>query len=261
MKAIILAAGVGKRLSEVTNGRPKCLISIGGKSLLARHLEHLASLGIEHVSIVVGYEQEMIRQTVESLGFPGTVHFVVNPQYRRGSITSLWEARSVIDDDVVVMDADVLYDHAILYRLVESSHPNALLMDETVTQETEECMVAIQGSRVIKLSKQLPDEYDFVGEGVGFLKVGKTDKDALVDSLHQFIQSDRLDSEYEDALQGFFDNVQVGFERVGGLPWIEIDFPADVQRAEQEVLPAILSTDHTRMKDDKRESTRQTLHV
>ena len=261
MKAIILAAGVGKRLGAIANGRPKCLIAIGGKSLLVRHLENLNALGIKHVAMVVGYEQERIRQAVQSIHFPGTVEFVVNDQYKRGSITSFWEARDVIDDDVVIMDADVLYHPDILRRLVESSHLNALLVDETVTQETEECMVAIQGTRVIKLSKQLPVDYDFAGEGVGFLKVGKTSKDALIHSVHQLIQGEQLDSEYEDALQDFFDNVDVGFERVGGLPWIEIDFPADVQRAEQEVLPAILAVAPTHLKNVQENSEELPLQI
>ena len=270
MKAIILAAGVGKRLGAAADGLPKCLIHIGGKSLLARHLENFTSLGIRQVTIVVGYEQETIRQTVDALDFPGTVHFVVNPQYTRGSITSFWEVRHAIDDDVVIMDADVLYHPAILRRLVESSYPNALLVDETVTQETEECMVAIQGNRVIKLSKQLPPAYDFAGEGVGFLKVSKSCKDTLVGSIHRSILAERLDSEYEDGLQDFFNNVQVGFERIGGLPWVEIDFPADVQRAEQEVLPEILGVgsipalqpkSKSKSKNDEQDSVEQPIEV
>ena len=240
MKAIILAAGVGKRLGAVAEGRPKCLVEIGGQSLLSRHLENLANLGIMHVVIVVGYQQQQIRQAVASTVFPGTVRFVVNDQYTRGSITSFWKARSEVDDDVVIMDADVLYHPDILRRLIESRHPNALLIDETVSQQTEECMVAIQNERVTSLSKTLPDYYDFTGEGVGFLKVGRADSAALIQSMQGPIEAGQLDMEYEDGLKGFFDTVKVGYEQIGGLPWVEIDFPEDIQRAEGEVLPAFL---------------------
>ena len=238
MKAIILAAGVGKRLGTVAKGRPKCLVEVGGQSLLSRHLDNLSSLGILQVVIVVGYELQQIRQAVASSSFSGNVQFVVNEQFTRGSITSLWEARHEIDEDVVIMDADVLYHPDILRRLVESSFLNALLVDETVSQQTEECMVAVQRERVIKLSKRLPSQYDFIGEGVGFLKVGKADGATLLQSVEEPIKAGLLDMEYEDALQDFFEKAVVSYERIGGLPWVEIDFPEDIERAENEVLPA-----------------------
>ncbi|WP_447970813.1 phosphocholine cytidylyltransferase family protein [Nitrospira sp. M1] len=239
MKAIILAAGVGKRLGPVAEGRPKCLVEVGGQSLLSRHLDNLAALGVRTVVLVVGYQQDLIREAVASSSFPGAVQFVVNEQYTRGSITSLWEARKEVDDDVIIMDADVLYHPDILRRLVESKHRNALLVDESVSQETEECMVAIQEERVTSLSKTLPAQYDFTGEGVGFLKVGKAESAVLFQSVEGPIESGHLDMEYEDALKGFFEQVSVGYERIGGLPWIEIDFPEDVQRAEHEILPML----------------------
>ncbi|GJL50076.1 MAG: hypothetical protein NPIRA01_13030 [Nitrospirales bacterium] len=239
MKAVILAAGVGKRLGVVAEGRPKCLVQVGGQSLLSRHLEQLSSLGIQTVVLVVGYQQHLIREAVASSSFPGIVQFVTNDQYIRGSITSLWEARKEVDDDVIIMDADVLYHPDILRRLVESRFPNALLVDESVSQETEECMVAIQDERVTSLSKTLPARYDFTGEGVGFLKVAKSDSAVLFQSVLEPIEAGHLDMEYEDALKGFFEKVNVGYERIGGLPWIEIDFPEDVQRAERDILPML----------------------
>lgn len=239
MKAIILAAGVGKRLGAVAQGRPKCLIDIGGRTLLSRHLEHLVGLGITNVVLVVGYQQDLIREVVRSESFPGTIRFVMNERFERGSITSLWEARSEFDDNVVIMDADVLYHPVVLRRLVESRSGNALLMDETVRQQTEECMVAVQDERVIALSKKLPADYDLAGEGVGFLKVRKEDLPSLIDSVRPAIDAGQLDQEYEDALKDFFKTVRVGFERIGGLPWIEIDFPEDLQRAEAEILPLL----------------------
>ena len=103
MKAIILAAGVGKRLWEVTQHRPKCLIEIGGRSLLHRYLESLASVGIRRVEIVVGYKQEMIRAAVEQDACGVKVTFLVNEQFHRGSISSLWIARTALDDDTIVI--------------------------------------------------------------------------------------------------------------------------------------------------------------
>jgi len=239
MKAIILAAGVGKRLWLITQHRPKCLIEIGGKTLLHRYLEALASLGIQRADIVVGYKQEMIRAAVEANACGVGVNFLVNDQFHRGSISSLWIARTALDDDVIVMDADVLFHREILRRLVQSSFPNALLMDDTVKQTGEECMVVVEGGRVIALTKQMPARYDLAGEGVGFLKVRYADTPHVVASLRSFVDREAWQMEYEDALVEFFRTVKVGHEVIGGLPWTEIDFPEDVEKAEREILPKL----------------------
>jgi choline kinase len=242
MKAVILAAGVGRRLHTLTQHHPKCLIPIGEKPLLVRYLNELEAVGVSKVTIIVGYKHELIRDAVASWSGSIPVSFLVNEDYKRGSIVSLWVAREVLDDDTVVMDADVLFHPSILQRLVKSSHSNALLMDETVVQDPEsreECMVVVQHGRVIALSKQMPDTYDDAGEGVGFLKLSRHDAPSLLKSVEQRIIQGQLDIEYEDALQDFFGTTAVGVEKIGGLPWIEIDFPEDVARAQNDVLPKL----------------------
>ena len=239
MKAIILAAGVGKRLWEVTQHRPKCLIEIGGRSLLHRYLESLAAVGIRRADIVVGYKQEMIRAAVAGDSCGIGVTFWANEEFHRGSISSLWVARSAFDDDTIVMDADVLFHREILRRLVSSPFENALLMDETVTQTGEECMVVVAGERVIALTKTLPARYDYAGEGVGFLRVRYADTPRVVSSLRGYIEKNMWHMEYEDALLEYFHDVRVGHEKIGGLPWTEIDFINDIKKAEVEVLPRL----------------------
>jgi choline kinase len=239
MKAIILAAGVGKRLWPVTQHHPKCLIQLGGQTLIARYLRSLAAVGVRQAVVVVGYKKEMIQAAVGS-GLHGvSVRYLESDHYQRGSITSLWRAREELNGDAVIMDADVLFHQQILDRLVKSSHANALLMDESVRQTGEECMVVSQGGRVIALTKKMPDRYDLAGEGVGFLKVRGADAGSLIQSVGAYVDRGKLDMEYEDALLEFFRDVKVGFERIGGLPWTEIDFEDDIAKAEREILPKI----------------------
>ncbi len=239
MKAVILAAGVGKRLWPITQHKPKCLIEFEGRSLLHRYLESLASLGVRRATIVVGYKQEMIRAAVDGNSYGVSVEYLVNDRFHRGSISSLWIARTSLDDDVIIMDADVLFHREILRRLVHSSSPNCLLMDETVKQRGEECMVVVQGGRVIALTKKMPARYDYAGEGVGFLRVRHADAPAVINSLKGYVDREIWDMEYEDGLLEFFGQVKVGHEKIGGLPWTEIDFPEDVARAERDILPKL----------------------
>jgi L-glutamine-phosphate cytidylyltransferase len=239
MKAVILAAGVGKRLWPITQHRPKCLIEIGGQSLLRRYLATLATVGIRRADMVVGYRQEMIREAVAADSCGVKVNFLVNEQFHRGSISSLWVARTALDDDVIVMDADVLFHREILRRLVASPYGNALLMDETVKQTGEECMVVVAGGRVIALTKTMPAHYDYAGEGVGFLRVRHADTPHVVASLRSYVDKGAWNMEYEDALREYFRDVTVGHEKIGGLPWTEIDFVEDIRKAELEILPRL----------------------
>ena len=100
-------------------------------------------------------------------------------------------------------------------------------------------VVVVQGDRVVALSKKMPDRYDIAGEGVGFLRVRRADTAHVIGSLKGYIDQDRWDMEYEDGLLQYFRDVKVGHEKIGGLPWTEIDFPEDVTKAEREVLPRL----------------------
>ncbi len=85
MRAILLAAGRGRRLGQ---DLPKCLLSIEGRTLLERHLEILAQVGISAVTVVVGYQKEAIREHVASLKPSLPIDFVENPRFVHGSIVS-----------------------------------------------------------------------------------------------------------------------------------------------------------------------------
>ena len=152
-------------------------------------------------------------------------------------------ARTEFDDDVLVMDADILFPKVFLTRLLESTHQNAILVDQHVTQRDEERMVMVRDGRVVALTKTPPVGAAPRGEGVGFLKVAFSDTGSIGDALRPYISSGNLDIEYEDALGAFFERVEIGYEEIGGLPWIEIDCVADRDRAEEDVLPGIVRLD------------------
>src|SRR2546425_2060212 len=107
MKAIILAAGVGKRIGAVTGNRPKCLLEFGGRSLLVRYLDALLAVGVKSAVLVVGHRQELIRDAVGG-GYRGlAIRYVVNHQYHRGSLYSLWLALGSVDDELLNTDTDL----------------------------------------------------------------------------------------------------------------------------------------------------------
>ncbi|TMB49168.1 MAG: phosphocholine cytidylyltransferase family protein, partial [Deltaproteobacteria bacterium] len=171
MTAILLAAGVGKRLLGFSNGRPKCLIEVGGKSLLVRLLEGLAAAGVREAAVVVGFGEDAVRAAVGAAPHGICVRCLSNPRFREGAILSLWTARELLDGPVLVMDADVLCPPAMIARLVRSPHRNCFLLDASVEVTGEEQMLLVRGERVLDIVRGGAPGYELAGESVGFLRL------------------------------------------------------------------------------------------
>src|SRR5262249_47266745 len=239
MTAVVLAAGVGKRLLDASGGRPKCLIEIGGRSLLRRLLDGLAAVGVGEAVVVTGFGDDRVRAAL-SPGVPGiAVRCVSNERFREGAILSLWTAREALDRAVLVMDADVLCAPDMLARLVASPHANCFLLDAGQENTGEEQMLLVRAGRVRDIVRGGAPGYELAGESVGFLKLGTDAARLLRELLARRVQDGDTGIEHEDLYPQLLERVDVGFERVDGMPWIEIAFPEDAARAELEVLPRI----------------------
>jgi choline kinase len=247
VNAIILAAGVARRLAPLTDKTHKALLPVGGRPLLSRMLAALADAGIRETVIVVGHCADQVRATAGTRLGRMAVRYVQNPEYARGSVLSLYAARAHLAEPAVVMDADVLFPHELLRRLLAVPAPSALLIDRGFTDTGEEVKVYTRGERVIALGKKtVPEAWQSVGEGVGFFKCGAAAGPEFVAAMQEVIASGEGLNEYEDALHMLLQRVHVGWVDVTGLPWTEIDFAEDLRRAEDEVLPRVRDLDRDR---------------
>jgi choline kinase len=230
MRAVLLAAGRGKRLGKSS---PKVLVEIAGKSLLARHLGNMQEAGITALTIVVGFEQQQIRDALAGLAAPFPIELLENPEFVRGSILSLQTAVKAgrLDAGGIWMDGDVLYPAELLRRLVASRHENCLLIDPTSEENGEEMMVGFRGERANKIARRVGPNWDVAGETVGFAKAGPAAMRVMRRILDEEQAAGRVDQEYEGAMDKAFAEVAFGFERIDDLAWTEIDFPSDVEKA------------------------------
>lgn len=228
MRAILLAAGRGKRLGQV---EPKCLLSIEGKTLLERHLANMPEAGITALTIVVGYEKDRILRALEGLTPAIPVETIENPRFLNGSIVSLQVAGERLLEGAIWMDADVLYPAALLGSLVRSKHANAVLLDGRSEESGEEMMVGVRAGHAATIARRVGPDWEFAGESVGFAKVGSEGGRAMKRILDEEIAAGRLDQEYEAAMNRAFAEVPFGYERVDAFAWTEIDFEEDVVKA------------------------------
>ncbi|MBN3887255.1 MULTISPECIES: phosphocholine cytidylyltransferase family protein [unclassified Nostoc] len=244
MKAIILAAGVGRRLGKDGQIQPKCLLKFNGKSLLERHLNYLRHYQIDEVVIAVGYQAERIQDEIKALGAENWVSTVYNPDYTKGSVISLWTVRQhlVAGDDILLMDADVLCDRRIIERLVNTNIPNSFLLDRDFEPGDEPVKLCVKDGYLVEFRKQvaLGLAYDLIGESVGFFRFGNA-AHRLATRIEQYVADGRDNEPYEEVIRDLLLETPetFGYEDITGLPWLEIDFPQDIQRAQNEILPQI----------------------
>jgi choline kinase len=244
VNAIILAAGVARRLAPLTDKTHKALLPVGGRPLLARMLAALADSGIRETTIVVGHCADQVRALAGRRVARMAIRYIENPAYTKGSVLSLYAARQQLTEPALVMDADVLFPRELLRRLLAVPAPSALLIDRGFTDTGEEVKLYTRRDRVIALGKKIvPEAWETVGEGVGFFKCGAEAGPEFVAAMEHVIASGDGLNEYEDALHILLQRVHVGWVDVTGLPWTEIDFAEDLRRAEDEVLPRVRDLD------------------
>jgi choline kinase len=244
VNAIVLVAGVARRLAPLTDTTHKALLRVGGRPVLGRMLDALAGAGVRRTVLVVGHCADQVRALAGERVGRMAVHYVHNPEYTRGSVLSLYAAREYLKEPAVVMDADVLFPREFLRRLLATPAPSALLIDRGFADTGEEVKLYTRGDRVIALGKKVvPEAWDAVGEGVGFFKCGAEAGPQFVRYLEKVIEESRGMNEYEDALHMLVGSHHVGWVDVTGLPWTEIDFAEDLRRAERDVLPHVVRLD------------------
>lgn len=155
MNAIVLAAGIGRRMGALTARRPKCLLSLAGETLLERQLRLLDASGVQHVFVVVGYHGPDIAARVAGRE---RVAIIPNPCYRgNGSISSLAAARQWLTEDVLILNGDLVYEPQMLSALL-SAHWNASLVVNRSRARSPHVPVRLEGSRVVDIGRHIPVE-------------------------------------------------------------------------------------------------------
>lgn len=242
MKAIICAAGRGVRLGADS---PKILLEFGGRTLLEWHALRLREAGVADVVLITGYLREQIGAVLPGISarYGASMRELANDRFHEGSVLSLAAALPEIEgsgDPILLMDADVLYPAEMLERLIHSAHPTALLLDrEYSTKDDDPVLVPVKDGRPFEFRKKWTGHADLVGESIGFFKIAPADFPMLINETRTRSVGPDVRDSYDDVLRALVLAGRFGCEDVTGMPWTEIDFPDDVSRARDEVLPQI----------------------
>jgi len=238
MIGVILAAGMAKRLRPLTDTMPKCLLKVGGRTLLERTVEAMRQAGISEFVVVTGYRGDMIRDFLSAYDESLSFTFLHNADYKHNNnIYSLWMAGEVVrGKDFLLMDSDIFCDPAAVVRIAQEPE-SALAVNRHECGEEEMKVVVDADMRITEISKTCRPE-DAMGESVGIEKITADYSEALYKELDQMILQEKLiDIFYERAFERLIPQGHT-FRVVDTSSYYsyEIDTPEDYEHVKNQVM-------------------------
>ena len=228
-RAIILAAGQGKRLLPLTEAQPKCLIELSGKSLLAWQLERLQAAGVEEAVIVTGFRADAVEAEVARLGLAMPVRLAFNPFYTVSDNTaSCWIVRAEFDRDVLILNGDTLFGPGVAERLLAAPEVDiTVTIDRKPSYDADDMKVLTEAGKLRAIGKTI-EAYD--AESIGFLRFSKAGAAKFAAGVDQVLSHpEGLRRWYLSVIDELaHKGVDVRVCSIEGLEWGETDFPADV---------------------------------
>jgi choline kinase len=173
MKAIIIAAGRGLRLSPLTNDRPKCMLELNGRTLLEHQIDSLRGAGIEKIAVVKGYKKETIN-------YPGLVYYVNDDYLNNNILLSLFYAEEEMDGAFIAVYSDIIYEKEIVDKLVADNHDISIVVDTKwrrlyenrrahPLQEAEN-VIFDENNNLVEIGKIVSDKSMAHGEFIGMMR-------------------------------------------------------------------------------------------
>ena len=240
MQAIILAAGMGKRLKELTSHATKCMVEVNGVSMIARALSQLDALNLQRIVLVVGYEGQKLMDFVNSLDIRTPIEYVNNDvYYKTNNIYSLFLAREhLVQDDTLLLESDLIFEDAVLQRLLDNPYPSLALvakfeswMDGTVvTLDEDNNILRFLGKKDFNFR-----DIDQYYKTVNIYKFSKQFSEShYVPFLEAYSKALGNNEYYEQVLKviTFLDKPEIKAERLDNELWYEIDDVQDLNIAE-----------------------------
>ncbi len=241
-KAIILAAGIGKRLGELTRNIPKCLLQIDfdKNTLLDLSIKALLDNGVSEIIIVTGFGAEVLKTHIAfKWKNKATFKYIFNEYFKEyNNIYSAYLARSIWDDETILLNSDIIYHPLILKNLIQKTRDGneqkSFLVTDDSKKLTEESMkVKLNSSGEIKeINKELEIK-DSYGEYIGITYLRGAERVKFVESLENNVKNKKLDLYYEDAIAHVLDEVSVFPFSTSEKQWTEVDNAEDYAIAKE----------------------------
>ena len=239
MQAIILAAGMGKRLKHLTKDKTKCMVEVNGRTLISRTLDILEAQGLSRIIIVTGYMGDTLRSYVESLNIKTPVEFIDNPIYdKTNNIYSLALAKDkMTEDDTLLFESDLIFEKSVVDRLVADPRPTLATVAHFESWMSGTCLKI---DKEDKISDFIPGKYLDFNEKHKYYKtvnIYKFSKEFSSKTYMPFLtayeQAVGENEYYESVIKliAMLENTEIRVMKLEGERWYEIDDALDLDIA------------------------------
>ena len=240
MKGLILSAGMGTRLDPLTRTRPKCLVHVAGKPMMEYQLDSLRRAGVKDCTIVVGYMADSVRGFFGSEFRGVSISYVENTIYAQtNNLYSLWLARGELNDDVLLLEGDLVFDDQLIRKLVQMDEPNVAVVDRFRSHMDGTLILASGGvvdSMVLKADQGPGFDYGPALKTVNIYRLAReTLMDAVVPEMEAFLAKGRTDQYYESVFSSLIGSgrMNMAVMHTGNIRWAEIDTLGDLRDAQR----------------------------
>jgi len=235
VKAVILAAGLGRRMGPARAHMPKCMIEVGGIPIIDRMLARVDQAGITDAIVVTGHHADAIAAHLakSDLALGRSAQLVFNEHYADwGNFYSLLVAeRAIAGSSFIKFDADVVLDGGVLPALLDAQGPGVLAIDCSAKLADEEMKARVDNGRVVELNKRIAPAAA-IGESIGIERIDSDLAPQVFTELHAMIDAGETDDYYERAYERLMANgVDFGYADVSQCQWCEIDNEDDLRTA------------------------------
>jgi L-glutamine-phosphate cytidylyltransferase len=247
MKVLILSAGQGRRLLPYTAKSPKCTIPVHGRSVIEWQIDALLSLGIDRVTVVVGYGADCVERLLKKCYGMNRIKLLYNPEFAEtNNLVSCWAAREEMNEDFILLNGDTLFEESVLRRLLEEPvRPVTVTVDHKNMYDADDMKVTLEGTRLVNIGKDLePDKTN--GESIGMI-LFRGEGPALFRAAIENALRDASARKafYLSVIREMSRSMHVHTCSISGLNWCEIDYPADLKRAEEILKNFVIKVEKT----------------
>jgi len=229
--AVILAAGLGSRINNISKDMPKGFIEINGESLIKRSIKQLKKSGISSIYIITGYKKKFFEDLANSYN---NVYTINNPEYNNtGSFGSFLKIKNFVKNPFLLLESDLLYDRKILIDLINDPRDNIIATSD-YTYSGDEVYVEKINNTLVNMSKDKTQFDKLSSEFIGISKVSVELNEFLVNEY-----SYKKNNEYEEIFVLASNTIKIFVKKILNVNWCEIDTIEHLNRAIEKVYPLI----------------------
>jgi len=230
MKAVILAAGRGTRMSNITEDKPKCLINISGKTILERQIEILLKYSIKQIYVVIGYKTEKIREKMRNIE---SIEMIENKEYATtDNIYSLYlTLDKVKGEEFILLNGDAVFEEEIIRRVVARKGLDIAPVDIDY-YDLEELKIREKNGFVTEILPKAASKKISNGSTIGVFKFSSEGSNALFYEIQSLIEKGAKNKWFEYALNNILRKIKMYIINVSGLKWMEVDTLEDIKKSQ-----------------------------